>query len=133
MAEPIPVIFDTDPGVDDALAVAMAASCAAIEVLALTSCGGNVPAALAAQNASRLAQLFDDPPQVGIGRNVGANALSIHGEDGLAGQAARFSPSSAPDARSAELLIELARAHAGHLTVIAIGPFVILDTRIHYR
>ncbi len=122
MAEPIPVIIDTDPGVDDALAVAMAASCAAIEVLALTSCGGNVPAALAAQNASRLARLFDDPPQVGIGRDVGANALFIHGEDGLAGQAARFAPSSAPDARSAELLIELARAHAGDLTVIATGP-----------
>lgn len=51
------VIFDTDPGVDDAMALYFALAHPAIEVLGITTSFGNVTVAQAAQNALYLCAL----------------------------------------------------------------------------
>ncbi|MEC8487712.1 MAG: nucleoside hydrolase, partial [Pseudomonadota bacterium] len=45
------IILDTDPGIDDAMAIFFAFQSPDIEVLGLTTVYGNVPVTMAAQNA----------------------------------------------------------------------------------
>ena len=48
----VPIIIDTDPGVDDAYAIAMAHACPMFDVRAITAVEGNVPAKFTRRNAS---------------------------------------------------------------------------------
>src|SRR3989304_4390074 len=94
----IPVAIDCDPGVDDALALALALASPEIELVAVTTVRGNVPAGTAFRNARRVvawlgAQLShprDLPPvhpggsrSLGRGRVDGETSAAIHGPDGL--------------------------------------------------
>ena len=56
MVQPIKIIIDTDPGVDDAIAILMALAAPEIEVVGLTTVGGNVPLARTTRNALALLQ-----------------------------------------------------------------------------
>ena len=49
-----PTVLDTDPGIDDALALLLAWGSPELDVLALTVVAGNVPLADTARNAARL-------------------------------------------------------------------------------
>src|SRR5690606_11662729 len=51
------IIIDTDPGQDDAFAILFALGSPELEVMALTTVGGNVPLALTARNAQQIAEL----------------------------------------------------------------------------
>ena len=61
---PIPIIFDTDPGVDDAQAIAIALAHPEIELLGLTTTFGNVTIEVATHNALLLAELYQQMQQV---------------------------------------------------------------------
>ncbi len=50
----IPTVIDTDPGIDDALALLLAWGSPELDVLALTVVAGNAPLADTARNAARL-------------------------------------------------------------------------------
>ena len=54
MPNQLRVIIDTDPGVDDAIAILMALAWPGVEVLGLTTVGGNVPLARTTRNALAL-------------------------------------------------------------------------------
>jgi len=56
MVQPIKIIIDTDPGVDDAVAVFMALAGPEVEVVGLTTVGGNVSLARTTRNALALLQ-----------------------------------------------------------------------------
>ena len=56
MPEPIRLLIDTDPGVDDAIAILMALASSDIEVVGLTTVGGNVALARSTRNALALLQ-----------------------------------------------------------------------------
>ena len=74
------IIIDTDPGVDDAIAILMALGAPSLRVLGLTTVGGNVPLARATRNALALleyAQRTDIPVARG-------SALPIRGQYGYA-------------------------------------------------
>ena len=84
-----PVIIDTDPGIDDALAIMLALCSPEIDVLGLTIVSGNVPADLGAKNVLKILKLMNqlDIP-VYIGEEVPlkrelVTAQDTHGEDGL--------------------------------------------------
>ena len=51
------IILDTDPGIDDAMAIFFAFQSPDIEVLGLTTVYGNVPVTMAAQNALTLCEI----------------------------------------------------------------------------
>ena len=74
---PLPILIDTDMGVDDAIAVALALLSEQLSVEAIVSVGGNVPLLQATRNVGRLlrALSLDVRPLVGMG-------LDQHG-DGL--------------------------------------------------
>lgn len=124
------LIIDTDPGVDDAFAIALAALAPDVELAAVTSVYGNVPLETTTRNALRVLALCGRPdvpvfsgadrPLVHPHPHVGRYA---HGVDGLSGHADAL-PS--PD-RSAGLgaVAEMASLIAGStepVTVAPIGP-----------
>jgi len=126
-----PTVLDTDPGIDDALALLLAWGSPELDVLALTVVAGNAPLADTARNAARLVAVRRPgrPPLIALGaaaplrRPLVTAAHDEHGGDGL-GDAPDWPPvaslSASPSA--AETLVALAQAHAERLTLIALGP-----------
>ena len=62
------VILDLDPGIDDAVAIAMALFDPRLEIVAMTATGGNVPPEQATANLQSIVALLDPPrlPRLGI-------------------------------------------------------------------
>ncbi|MFT4652529.1 MAG: inosine-uridine nucleoside N-ribohydrolase [Kangiellaceae bacterium] len=122
------IILDTDPGIDDAMAIFFAFQAKEIEVLGLTTVYGNVPAAMAAQNGLALVELagLDIPVCKGVARPwVGEEstyAHFVHGDDGF-GNIDHPDTTRTLDSRpSAQFIIDMARKHPGEITLVAVGP-----------
>ena len=126
-----PTVLDTDPGIDDALALLLAWGSPELDVLALTVVAGNAPLADTARNAARMVAVRRParPPLIALGaaaplrRPLVTAAHDEHGGDGL-GDALDWPPVASPPASpsAAETLVALARAHAERLMLIALGP-----------
>jgi len=124
------LIFDCDPGVDDAIALFLAFASPELELLAITTTAGNVSAALTARNAAIIRQIAgreEIPIYAGADRplfRVPVEAGDFHGESGL-GPLELFEPAKGPEAaRAAEAIIELVMRHApGDVAVAVTGPF----------
>jgi pyrimidine-specific ribonucleoside hydrolase len=84
----IPLLIDTDPGVDDAFAIALAARSPEVDLVGLATVFGNVALDLTTRNAQRLlAYLGRTDVPVVRGAEGPSGAADVHGEDGLGGQA----------------------------------------------
>lgn len=121
-----PVIIDTDPGTDDAVALFLALAAPGLDVQAITVVGGNVGLARTVPNARAIRGLAgaDVPVFAGADRPLlGAfgDAVRVHGADGLAGVAL---PDGAPAAAgvAADMLRERIRRAPAPLTLVGIGP-----------
>jgi inosine-uridine nucleoside N-ribohydrolase len=104
------LIIDTDPGVDDMVAIIAALHCAESELLALTTVGGNVSLESTTRNSLRiLARVgrLEFPDYAGL------TAAEVHGDDGLAG--CRW-----PDEK-------------GGVTLARLGPLTILAAALRAR
>lgn len=51
------VIIDCDPGIDDSLAILLALNSPELEVIGITTCCGNVPANIGAENVLKTLQM----------------------------------------------------------------------------
>ncbi|MPZ83856.1 MAG: nucleoside hydrolase [Actinophytocola sp.] len=121
------IILDTDPGVDDALAIMYLAAQEDAEIVAVGSVHGNVPAPLGALNALRVLDLvgLDPPVTVGAAKPLAQplqTAEFVHGDDGLGGHAGPPPRGSLAPGSAAEQIVRLARANPGELTLLALGP-----------
>ena len=123
------VIYDTDPGVDDAMALYYALAHAGIEVVGITTTFGNVTVAQAATNALYLTQIAGRqiPVTQGVKRpwlKPGENPPAhIHGADGLGNLASRQPARNVLDPRSsAQFIVDTVRAQPGEITLVAVGP-----------
>ena len=125
-----PVLIDTDPGVDDALALLQAWGTPSLAVEVITTVAGNVPVASGTLNVFRLLALRDPRPAPIVGEGAAAplaralrTATDYHGEDGLGdlGDWPAVSPRPAGEGAVA-LMLAAARRHGAQLTLIALGP-----------
>lgn len=122
------IVLDTDPGIDDSLAILFIAAQPDMELVAVGSVHGNVPAPTAADNALRvldIAGLPDVPVAVGAHRPLAQELRTtefVHGADGLGGQAGPLPGRRPVEISAAEQIVQLARANPGELTVLALGP-----------
>ena len=123
---PTRVLIDTDPGVDDAVAIFLALASPEIEVVGITAVAGNVPLAKTALNARRLLDLLDRhdiPVAAGCADPLSEAIVEdsvVHGHDGL-GDLEWDEPSVVLDERhGVDLIADLALE--APLTVVAIGP-----------
>lgn len=131
---PIPgpkkIIIDTDPGIDDAMAIFIALRSPEVEVIGLTTIYGNVYTTLATRNALHLLEVAgrtDIPVAEGSHVTIAKGtklriADFVHGADGLGNQ--NFPPPKGKpiDQLAAAFLVEQANLHPGKVTVVALGP-----------
>ena len=124
-----PVIYDTDPGVDDAMALYFAFAHPDIDVVGITTTFGNVSVEQATTNALYLAALAgrNVPVTKGVAapwfKSAEAPPAHIHGADGLGNLGARRAAQQAVDPRSsAQFIIDMARARPGEISLVAVGP-----------
>ena len=124
------VIYDTDPGVDDAMALYYALAHPDIDVVGVTTTFGNVSVAQAAENALYLLAIAGHesiPVTRGVASPLGKAGedppAHIHGADGLGNLAQRESHALRLDPRSsAQFIVDTARQQPGQITVVAVGP-----------
>ena len=121
------VIIDTDPGVDDAIAILMALSCPQFEVIGLTTTAGNVPLARATRNVLALLEHVgrsDIPVFRGAARPVRgrfAYARHVHSAAGLTRRLPE--PTTPPsDTSAVRFLADTITAATDPVTLIALGP-----------
>lgn len=125
-----PVLIDTDPGIDDALALLYAWASPEIAVEAITTVAGNVSVEAATANLARLIALGQPRPAPQVAVGAGAplarplvTAAYYHGDDGLGDTRDWPVPPLATHAGHAvDLMLAAARRHGPRLTVIALGP-----------
>ena len=138
--DPRPIVIDTDPGVDDALAIVLALRSPELRVELMTTVAGNAGIRAVTDNARRLFALLDpeEPPRLvrGAARPVRGRlntALDVHGDDGLAGLSRLrdrggrllFPASGGPvpsGEGAAHAIVAKAREHGEKLTIVALGP-----------
>jgi purine nucleosidase len=126
---PKKIIIDTDPGIDDAMAILMALRSPELEVVGLTSVFGNTRVELTSQNALRILEVerhAEIPVYQGAGTPLvkprGKMGTQVHGEDGL-GDIGLPPPRGHMQAgHAAEFIIAQILAHPGEITLATIGP-----------
>lgn len=125
----IPVIIDTDPGIDDALALMLAFASPEVDVRAVTTVGGNSGLAHTTENALRLLHLLDrDDVPVGAGSDVplvrrdSAPDPTTHGVDGFGGVVLPQAPRDADERSAVEIMVAVIESSQAPVTLIALGP-----------
>ncbi len=121
------LVIDTDPGIDDALAILLALASPEVDVRALSTVSGNVGLAQASANARAvlaLAGRSEIPVSPGAARplhRAPAHAEAVHGDDGLGG-----APLPRPGPRADEIPAlaqwEALTEAPGRVALAAIGP-----------
>jgi inosine-uridine nucleoside N-ribohydrolase len=124
--EPRKLIIDCDPGIDDAVALALALFDPRLDVLAVTATGGNVPAEQATANLQAIVTFLDPPrlPRVGVAASdaiLAARPVNVHGRDGLGGLELPRVPLHGGHP-SEKVIWETIKAHPREVTILALGP-----------
>lgn len=122
------VIIDCDPGIDDALALALALFDPRLEVVAVTACAGTVDAEQSTQNIRALVERLDPPriPRIGsaLDPETGAavsNGTLLHGDDGLGN--VKWEPVSRQHTVPSDKLIsDCLRTYPGEVSILCTGP-----------
>ncbi len=129
MTKPLPIIIDTDPGQDDAVAILLALASPELEVLGITAVAGNVPLALTQVNARKICELAGRPD---IKVYAGAirpllrplvTAEHVHGRTGLDGPVLPEPTMPLQQTHAVDFLVEtLMSREAGTVTLCVLGP-----------
>lgn len=123
------VIYDTDPGVDDAMALLFLAAHPDVALRGITTVFGNGTLAATTQNALYLAEHFAAGTPVFVGAAAPLHGAPrdpvswIHGQDAMGDIDARQALSQKAETRAAHrFIIDAVRAEPGAITLIAVGP-----------
>ncbi|SEL96827.1 pyrimidine-specific ribonucleoside hydrolase [Blastococcus sp. DSM 46786] len=129
MTDRTPLVIDTDPGIDDALAILLALASPEVELQLVTTVHGNVELAQVTENALRVLHLAgrsDVPVAAGARASLvhpqPERAGHVHGAAGLGGVQLPPSPSAVDPRPAVVALAELLTASPTPVTVAAIGP-----------
>lgn len=133
---PIPLVIDTDPGVDDALALLMALGHAEVEVVALTIGAGNVGLEHTAANALRLLEWVqrDVPVYSGSARPLvrsAEDAAFVHGRDGFGDAGLSRSLEGLAQGHAAVAICDYAKRFQPDLELVALGPLTNIALALH--
>jgi len=133
------LLVDSDTGIDDAMGLVLTLLDPAVEVLGITTLSGNVPVDDSTANALRLVELLEKSTPVMPGAATSllgspmGGAAHVHGPRGHG--AVDLPPPSRKAAKgpAAEFIAAQVEAHAGELTLVAVGPLtnLALAQRLH--
>lgn len=125
---PHKIIIDTDPGIDDAMAIAYAIAHPEIELLALTTIFGNVRTDEATRNALALLEHWGAVADVAHGESapvaIAANepGYLVHGRNGFGGVEIPATSRKSHELGAVDYIIEATRRFPGEITICAVGP-----------
>jgi purine nucleosidase len=129
MNKPLPIIIDTDPGQDDAVAILLALASPEIEVLGITAVAGNVPLALTEINARKICELAgrsDIKVFAGAARPLLRQlktAEHVHGQTGLDGPVWSEPKMLLQKQHAVDFIVDTLMTHeAGTITLCVLGP-----------
>jgi inosine-uridine nucleoside N-ribohydrolase len=121
-------IIDTDPGVDDAMAILLALNSPELKIEAITVVPGNVEAWQGLENALKIVSLAnrcDIPVAGGAQHPLNQKLITAqfwHGKNGLAGVELPASKCKADTRFGPDLVIELVHKYPHEITLIPVGP-----------
>ncbi|KAF1682113.1 ribonucleoside hydrolase RihC [Staphylococcus hominis] len=124
----LPIIIDTDPGIDDAAAIALALSHTKFDVKMISTVNGNVGVEKTTANALKLKAFFNS--EVPIHRGASQPLISeiqdashIHGESGMDGyQFPTISTSDLASSHAVEAMNEILSHSNEPITLVTLGP-----------
>ena len=123
----IPVIVDTDPGVDDAIAILMLLAAGSCDVVGFTTTAGNIPQGRATRNTLALleyAERTDIPVCKGASRPVKgrfAYARHVHSAEGLT-RTLPLPTTEATGTGAVDFMARELQRRPGEITILALGP-----------
>ena len=134
------LLIDTDPGIDDALAIQFALACPEFEVIGLTTIYGNVPVERSTENALRLIELAGRP-NIPVAKGASRSwkkpyegpKAAVHGEDGQGNTWSDPSSLSAANIPAAEFIVQQVQKYPKQLTIVALGPLTNLADALKIR
>ena len=122
------ILIDTDPGMDDTLAIVLAVKSQAVGLLGISSVAGNYPIDVTTRNALKTLELLkrtDIPVARGMGKPLArplAKDPFSHGADGQA-ETHLPEPVTKPSGKhGVDQIIDIVRANPGEVTVVTLGP-----------
>ncbi|MDQ4074886.1 MAG: nucleoside hydrolase [Chloroflexota bacterium] len=123
------IIIDTDPGVDDSMAILFAFNSPEVKVEGLTTIFGNTGTGTTTTNALRLVELAGRPDvpvvrgaEKPLLRPFTGEGWRVHGRNGL-GEVEFPEPKGEPDPRrAAQFIIEMVMNNPGEITLVPLGP-----------
>ncbi len=135
MTEPVvPLVIDTDPGIDDALALLLAAKWRRCRLLAVTVTYGNTTLEAATRNAGIILRRAGTivPIRAGWDRPLTralVTAKETHGKEGLGDLDAPPAPSVEPSGSS---ICDALRAAGAPVTLVTLGPLTNLAMALRF-
>jgi inosine-uridine nucleoside N-ribohydrolase len=133
------LIVDTDPGIDDAMALLYLRACPSISIAAITTVFGNASVAATTRNACYLASRFDIDAPIFAGASAPLQSgrtdfpTHVHGENGLGDVAIPQKLARGPAAGAAhERIVELIRSAPHEITVLTLGPMTNLALALRH-
>jgi len=127
MQKKIPVIFDTDPGIDDSVALAMALFSEELDVKLITTVAGNVGIDNVTSNTLKLLEFFGRTTPVARGaaaplKRKLEDASWVHGAFGLGEYEFPELKSQAIDKNAVEAIHDILKNSEEKISIIATGP-----------
>jgi purine nucleosidase len=122
------ILLDCDPGVDDALAIAYAVGSPDIDLVGVTTVGGNVGLGTTTSNALRVLEFLgagDVPVTAGSAvplLRIPVTAEQVHGADGLRGARLPAASAGPRPGYATDFIIDTVRNAPGGITLVATGP-----------
>lgn len=134
-----PIILDCDTGVDDAIAIMLAAQVPQFDLRAVTTVAGNVSLDKTTANSLRILELIDSDVPVYAGAKApmfgeSVSAEYVHGENGLGGIELPLHRTVASPINAWDFIYQEALQWDGALEIIAVGPLTNLGlalTKFH--
>lgn len=126
---PKKMIIDTDPGIDDAMAILFAFHSPEVEVIGLTTIFGNVYVEQATENALRLVE-FAGRAQIPVAQGAAKPLMMplngvadfVHGSDGFGDTGQPAPTARTVDKPAAEFIVDTIMANPGEVTLMPVGP-----------
>lgn len=129
MPSSMPIIIDTDPGQDDAVAILLALASPEIDVLGITAVAGNVPLRLTEKNARKICELAGKQETKVFSGAIRpmvrplVTAEEVHGKTGLNGPQLAEPTMPLQEQHAVDFIVEtLMREESGTVTLCALGP-----------
>jgi inosine-uridine nucleoside N-ribohydrolase len=130
VTSPRRILIDTDPGIDDAMAIFYALASPELEVVGLTTVFGNAHTDVCTTNALRLLDIAgrpDIPVAQGASRPLAMNyrgpVAFVHGDDGQGNVHLPPSTREALPMHAAQFIIDTVMAEPDEITIVLLGPF----------